>query len=135
MSLTAAELEQYLTAFQSAARAANQRYEEAIALESLPNEAIQDYLHQLEFAPSELPDAEQVVRRLTELRIQRRVAKKELEVTRIWRDWAEENKVAINKLDRVIGDMRKVLNRQPTDLYFYKTDEIKPKGTFLQREE
>lgn len=133
--MTPIQLEQYLTNFLQMAREAERRYEEAIALEQLPNDILQDYLHQLEFAPEVLTMPAETLQRLSEVRRLRRTAKKELEVTQIWKNWAEENKQALNKLEQAVGAMRKVINRQPNDYYFYKSNEIGEKGSVMMQGE
>jgi hypothetical protein len=121
--MTPAELEQYLTEFLQVARDAERRFNEAVAAEQYPNTAIQDILHAAEFAPSTIREMD-IVGKLHTYRTQRRITKQELEVTEIWKAWADEHKTAINKLENVLGNMRKVLRRQPNDYYLYKTDAV-----------
>lgn len=131
--MNAVELEQYLTQFLQQGRDAKRRYEEAVALEQYPNEATQDILHTIELAPRRLIGVD-VARILHELRAQRREAKKELEVTDLFNKWATENKKALDTLEQVLGQMRKVLRRQPNDAYCYKTGIIAAKGSWLRAE-
>lgn len=128
--MTPIELEAYLTQFLQTARDAQRRYEEAVALELYPNEAIQDILHAAEFAPSTLEGVD-VTAKLHEMREMRRTAKQELEITDIFKQWADENKAAMNKLENVLGSIRKVLKWQPNAFYQYKTDIIGEKGRVL----
>lgn len=127
LNMTPVELEAYLTQFLQTARDAQRRYEEAVALEILPNESIQDLLHTAEFAPS-LLKGYPLDETLHTLRAQRRTAKQELEVTDLFKAWSDENKAALNKLENLLGNIRKVLRRQPNDFYMYKTNIIGEKG-------
>lgn len=129
--MNAAELEQYLTQFLQQSRDAKRRFEEATALEQYPNDATQDILHAIELAPSKLEGVD-VVRVLHDLRVARRDAKKELEVTQIFADWAAQNKKALDTLEQALGAMRKVLRRQPHDSYRYRTGIIGEQGNWLQ---
>lgn len=132
--MTANELERYLSAFLIQCRAAKHQHEQAVAAEQAPNDAIQDILHVAEFSPA-LLDPAHLPTLLHELRHQRRETKKELEVSQIFYSWTEENKKSIDKLDQVLGAMRKVLRRQPTDMYRYKSDVIGEKDSWLQAAE
>lgn len=130
ISMTPVELEAYLTQFLQTARDAQRRYEEAVALELYPNEAIQDILHAAEFAPSTLEDVD-VTAKLHEMRELRRTAKQELEITNLFQQWSEEHKTALNKLENTLGAIRKVLKWQPNAFYQYKTDIVGEKGRVL----
>lgn len=130
LHMTPVELEAYLTQFLQTARDAQRRYEEAVALELYPNEAIQDILHAAEFAPSTLEDID-IVGKLHEMREMRRTAKQELEITNLFQQWSEEHKTAINKLENTLGAIRKVLKWQPNAFYLYKTNEVGEKGRAL----
>jgi hypothetical protein len=129
------ELEQYLTQFLQTARAAEFQYNAAVEKEIFPNAATQDILHAIEFAPSTIIFHD-LIETLNELRGMRRATKRELEVAQIFKVWADEHKTALNKLENVLGDIRKVLNRQPNDTYRFKTD-IFPgkKDTYLVPDE
>lgn len=125
------ELEQWLTDFLQIARDADRRYQAAVAAEEHPNSAIQDILHAAELAPSML-DPEETLRQLTALRRSRRALKQELEVTDLWKEWATANKPALDKLTTLLGNIRKVMNRQPNDAYRFKTGVIGIQGEFMQ---
>lgn len=129
--MNAAELEQYLTQFLQSCRDSKRRFEEATALEQYPNDATQDLLHAIELAPSQM-EGVNLVRVIHDLRVQRRDAKKELEVTQIFFDWATQNKKAIDQLDNALGQMRKILRRQPHDAYRWRTSIIGEAGNWLQ---
>lgn len=129
--MKAAELEQFIIQFFNICREAKADLEAATAAEQYPNSAIQDLLHALELAPKQL-DAETVKWKLHELRVDRRGAKQELEVTTLWADWCDKNKKSLDTLQQVLGQMRKILRRQPNDFYVFKTDILGVKGEYLQ---
>lgn len=129
--MKAAELEQFITQFFNICREAKADLERATEAEQYPNSAIQDLLHALELAPKQL-DAETVKWKLHELRVDRRGAKQELEVTTLWADWCDKNKKSLDTLQQVLGQMRKILRRQPNDFYVFKTDVLGIKGEYLQ---
>lgn len=132
--MNAAELTQYLTEFCNLAKDAKRRFEAATEEEARPNEATQDILHTAELDPSALNGVD-VVALLHKLREERRIAKKELEVTEKFYNWATSNAKALNLLDQTLGEMRKVLRRQPSDMYRYKTDCIAEKDSFIFHKE
>ena len=129
--MKAAELEQFITQFFNICREAKSDLERATEAEQYPNSAIQDLLHALELAPKQL-DAETVKWKLHELRVDSRGAKQELEVTSLWADWCDQNKKSLDTLQEVLGQMRKILRRQPNDFYVFKTDILGIKGEYLQ---
>jgi hypothetical protein len=131
MDMTPAELEQYLTEFLAVARDAHRQHQRAIAAELWPNEAIQDILHAAELAPSMLEGVD-VVGKLNHMRSLRRATKQELEVTDIFFFFFYTHKKALDTLENTLGSMRKVLRRQPNDMYRFKTDILSDKGAFLQ---
>ena len=128
--MKAAELEQFITQFFNICREAKADLEAATEAEQYPNSAIQDLLHALELAPKQL-DAETVKGKLHDLRVDRRGAKQELEVTTLWADWCDKNKKSLDTLQQVLGQMRKILRRQPNDFYVFKTDVLGIKGESL----
>lgn len=129
--MKAAELEQFITQFFNICREAKSDLERAAEAEQYPNSAIQDLLHALELAPSQL-DPTTMFWKLHELRVDRRGAKQELEVTSLWADWCDKNKKSLDTLQQVLGQMRKILRRQPNDFYVFKTDILGIKGEYLQ---
>lgn len=128
--MNAQEFSQYLTEFLRIMRQSNKRYDEAVRAEIYPNAATQDILHAIELAPSTI-DFNSLVSTLHQLRASRREAKKELEVTTLIKDWYVRNEKAMNELQNVLGDVRKALGRQPSDMYKWKTDIIGREGDWL----
>lgn len=132
--MKANELEQYLTNFLNLTREAKSNFAEVSDNETEVNQAIQDILHAIELAPSQL-DPTTMFWKLHELRVDRRGAKQELEVTSLWADWCDKNKKSLDTLQQVLGQMRKILRRQPNDFYVFKTDILGIKGEYLQADQ
>lgn len=132
--MRANELEQYLTNFLNLTREAKSDFAEVSDNETEVNQAIQDILHAIELAPSQL-DPTTMFWKLHELRVDRRGAKQELEVTSLWADWCDKNKKSLDTLQQVLGQMRKILRRQPNDFYVFKTDILGIKGEYLQADQ
>lgn len=132
--MKANELEQYLTNFLNLTREAKNNFAEVSDNETEVNQAIQDILHAIELAPSQL-DPTTMFWKLHELRVDRRGAKQELEVTSLWADWCDKNKKSLDTLQQVLGQMRKILRRQPNDFYVFKTDILGVKGEYLQADQ
>lgn len=124
------ELEQYLTEFSRIARQAEADFNSAVAAEQYYEDATQDILHSAEFAPSTLQKIN-LVTALTDIRTQRRDAKKELEGAKVWKDWAVENKKSFDKLDQVLGQLRKIMKWQANSMYRFKTDLVAEKDSYL----
>lgn len=128
--MDAQHFEKYLTEFLHVIRDSNRRYEAALEAEAQPNLATQDILHAIELAPSTV-DFESLIPTLHQLRADRRSAKKELEVTSLVRDWFLENEKSFNKLQNILGQVRKIIDRQSNDAYCWKTNVIGEKGDWL----
>jgi len=128
--MDARAFEQYLTEFLQVMRESNKRYDVAVLAEAEPNMATQDILHAIELAPSTV-DFASIIPLLHKLRTDRRVTKKELEVTTRIKEWYNKNEKCINELQNVLGDIRKILDRQPNDIYSWKTNVIGEKGQWL----
>lgn len=133
MSIEAAkELEQFLTSFNKLLKEANKQYQMALDAEALYNDEIQDILHTAELDPAALQGID-LISILHDNRENRREAKQYLEVTHLFKQWVDENQKAFNKLDNLIGAMRKVLAWQSLAFYKYKTDIITSRGSSLLR--
>lgn len=129
-TMDALSVEQYLTEFLQFMRESNKRYDAAVLAEAEPNSATQDILHAIEFAPSTV-DFESLIPTLHKLRTDRRSTKKELEVTTKIKDWYNANEKCLNQLMNVLGDIRKIIDRQHLDAYCWKTDILGEKGQWL----
>lgn len=128
--MTPNELVTALQAFVELARSAETAHARAVEQEQENNDATQDVLHIAELAPERFAETD-LLTTLHQLRIDRREAKKELEVTDIFNQWAQQNKKAIDVLSQKVGQMKKVLARQPRDMYCLKTNVAGEKGEWI----
>ena len=136
--MQAAEIEGIVSGFLAVARSADKTLACAIEGEERPNDATQDLLHMAELCPNMLaqkfPSSIDLIAALHYLREMRRVSKQEKEAVQVFASWTTENKRAIDKLDQVVGQMRKILKHQPNQMYRFKTDYIGEKDTYLDKE-
>lgn len=71
------ELEAFVTSFMNLYRSAEKAFNEATEAEQILNDATQDILHSIELCPEQI-DATEMVRKLHQIRMDRREAKQEL---------------------------------------------------------
>lgn len=128
--MTPTELVEALEVFIKLARDAESAYAWAVQKEQENNDATQDILHIAELAPERFAETD-LLSVLHQLRVDRRDAKKELEVTDVFAQWAKDNKKAIDVLSNKVGIMKKILARQPRDMYCLKTDVAGKKGDWI----
>ncbi len=83
----------------------------------------QDILHELELVDHSYHEQARLAKSLRELRQQRRLFKDTIERLIPFVNWIEDNKRAIDGLKRVLGDMRKIDNRQDNRVYYYRADD------------
>lgn len=124
------ELEAFLTNFFEVYSAAETRFQQVTAREQEMENATQDILHTCELDPESLADID-VVSILTNIRAERRDAKAELEVAKIFWGWVNANKKVLDLLTQKLGEIRKVLERQRTDAYCQKTDILNRRGAWI----
>lgn len=128
--MTPTELVAALSQFIELARSAETAHARAVEQEQENNDATQDILHIAELAPERFVETD-LLSTLHKLRIDRREAKKELEVTDIFNQWAQQNKKSIDVLSQKVGLMKKILDRQPRDMYCLKTNIAGVKGEWI----
>ena len=126
----AVALERELTHFLSVLRDASSRHKRAAEAEQFYSDHLQDYLHTFEFNP-ELLDSSTIIPSLHKARVERRLAKRELEVAEIFAKWATTHDSAIKQLEQTLGQIRKALQAQSLSYYVFKTSEIGEKGQQL----
>jgi len=129
-----AELEQIITAFSAECSNCVVRYNFCEEQEKFDDDKTQDILHAIEFDSVFLPDLD-LVNLLRDIRAERRLAKDELEIAKIFKSWCERNRPAIEGLKNSLGDIRKVLKKQNDAAYFWKTDVVGEKGAVLESRE
>ena len=132
--MTPQELVDAIAAFCDLARSAEAAHASAVEREQENNDATQDILHIAELAPERFAETN-LLATLHTLRIDRREAKKELEVTDVFAKWAVANKKAIDTLSNQLGVMRKIITRQPRDMYCLKTNVAGKKGDWITHTE
>lgn len=132
--MTPQELVDAVEAFCNLARSAESAHAIAVEKEQENNDATQDILHIAELAPEIFAETN-LLATLHTLRVDRRAAKKELEVTDVFAKWAAANKKAIDTLSQQLGYMRKIIARQPRDMYCLKTNVAGKKGDWIQHTE
>lgn len=132
--MTPQELVDAISAFCDLARSAEAAHASAVEREQENNDATQDILHIAELAPERFAETS-LLATLHTLRIDRREAKKELEVTDVFAKWAVANKKAIDTLSNQLGVMRKIIARQPRDMYCLKTNVAGKKGDWITHTE
>lgn len=128
--MTPQELVDALSVFVELAKSAETSHAMAVQKEQENNDATQDILHIAELAPEMFAETN-LLATLHQLRVDRRDAKKELEVTDIFAKWAAQNKKAIDVLSNQIGQMKKIIARQPRDMYCLKTNVAGRKGDWI----
>lgn len=128
------ELLQELERFNKFIKEANKRLDYATEAEQYPNDAIQDILHVIELAPSKVEGLD-VIELLHNCRDMRRTAKDELEVAELWANYVKSNADTFRLLDNLIGNIRKIIERQPTRMYNFKTNIIGERGQWMEKEE
>lgn len=132
--MTPQELVDAIAAFCDLARSAEYAHARAVEREQENNDATQDILHIAELAPEIFAETN-LLATLHTLRVDRRDAKKELEVTDVFAKWAVANKKAIDTLSNQLGVMRKIIQRQPRDMYCLKTNVAGKKGDWISHTE
>ncbi|MBR3503820.1 MAG: hypothetical protein IKO07_06200 [Clostridia bacterium] len=111
-------IEDVLRVFREADEESFQAYEEQKACEDKQN----DILHDFELVEHSHNERGHLGKELTQVRRQRRVAKNTLELLAPLCDWISKNQAAINALQRTLGEMRKVEEKQKNRLYRRKAD-------------
>ena len=82
----------------------------------------QDILHDLELVDHTHNERGHMGKELTAIRRQRRAAKNAYELLTPLRQWLTENAHAMNILKRVLGEMRKIEDRQKNRIYRRRAD-------------
>lgn len=102
---------------------AQSNFENAKENENQNNLKTQDILHYCELQPTSAVDfANELIHLISEVRQERRIAKKELEISDKFNNWCIKNKIAVEELRKVLGSMRKILNDQSERMYMVKTN-------------
>ncbi len=102
-------------------REARERYGISLTDEHLADEETQDILHRLELDDGTPDEDARLVGLLRNVRRRRRVAKDTKEITALISEWAEIEKTAVRSLERLLGNVRKLENRNKERFYANRT--------------
>ena len=116
------EESKHLEAFLAFLRNAKVEHQAAIEEETLTELETQDILHRLELYSDSYRERAKLANSLKQVRQRRRVAKDTYEVTKSIVRWAEDNKQVVRSLEWLLGEVRKVEDRQEKRIYIPKTD-------------
>lgn len=113
---------EYITGFLAYMREVITRLNIATANELEANAQTQDILHRLETEDDCNDETARLGILLREVRRKRRVAKDKREVLTPIVDWAKDNEGLISRLNRTLGEVRKIEERQAIRAYVPRTD-------------
>lgn len=113
---------EYIADFLSYLREAKSRFHIAEANEQETGAQTQDILHRLELYDDDQAETARLGELMRQVRRKRREAKNTCEALAPIVNWAKDNEGAISRLDRKLGEMRKVEERQAIRAYVPRTD-------------
>lgn len=111
------QLESFLTFL----REVKVQYQAAVDEENLTDLETQDILHRLELYSDNYHETARLAKSLRSVRQRRRVAKETCEITKSIIRWIDDNKQVIRSLEWLLGEVRKVEDRQSKRIYIPKT--------------
>lgn len=82
----------------------------------------QDLLHELELVEHSYHETARLSKDLKDIRMRRRVAKETIDLLTPVCEWKNEQSGAINRLNKVIGEMRKIDEKRKNAVYYYRAD-------------
>ena len=82
----------------------------------------QDIMHELELLPNNYHERARLATELAEVRQRRRAAKDMYERLTPLVEWCDKQRAAVNALTRVLGEMRKIDEKQANRLYYKRAD-------------
>lgn len=83
----------------------------------------QDLLHELELVNHSYHENARLCIELKDIRKRRRFAKETIDLLTPVVTWKNEQSGAINRLNKVIGEMRKVDEKRKNAVYYYRADD------------
>ncbi len=113
---------EYIAGFLCYLREAVTRHNIAEADEKEANAQTQDILHRLELYDDVYSETERLGELLRQVRRKRRKAKNAREALAPIADWAKDNEGLISRLNRTLGEVRKIEERQAIRAYVPRTD-------------
>lgn len=111
-----------IAAFLQFLRNSEQEFLAATDEESLAELETQDILHRLELNNDNYRDTAKLGQTLRRVRQERRGAKDTVELAKPINSWLIEHKNVVKSLERLLGEVRKVEERQEKRVYIPKTD-------------
>ena len=115
------QLESFLTFL----REVKVQYHSAVDEENLTDLETQDILHRLELYSDNYHETARLAKSLRSVRQRRRVAKETCEITKSIVRWIDDNKQVIRSLEWLLGEVRKVEDRQSKRIYIPKLGEVR----------
>lgn len=101
-------------------------------------EETQDILHTLELRKNSAVELTRLMVKLRNVRRCRRYHKEQIEIMQPVYDWAKKNKPALDDLQKVLGDTRKIEKDFDGRIYFLRTSVVKDsigiEDAFLKKE-
>lgn len=125
---------EYISSFLAHLREVTTRFHIAEADEQEANAQTQDILHRLELYDDVYSETERLGELLRQVRRKRREAKNAREILTPIADWEKENEIAINRLNRKLGEIRKIEERQAVRAYIPRTDILEQPSTVEAKE-
>lgn len=119
---------EHIEAFLDFIREAVRRYNMAVSDETLADAQTQDILHQLELEENSYHEIARLGKLLKDVRVRRRIAKDDKERLSLIAEWEEYNKAEIKSIERLLGGVRKMEQKQKNRIYVQRTDVLE-KGT------
>lgn len=103
-------------------RDAQEEYDMMLTEQQLCEGQQQDILHDFELIDHSHNECGHLGKELSKVRRRRRTAKNQSELLQPLHEWINNNDKAINLLQRVLGDMRKIETNQKNRIYRRKAD-------------
>lgn len=126
---------EHIAAFLDFLREATKRHDMAVADEALTDAQTQDILHQIELEDNSYRETARLGKLLKQVRVKRRAAKDNRDrLTRI-AEWACDNSAIVKSLERLLGDVRKVEQKQKNRIYVPRTDILEAQKTNIGQNE
>lgn len=113
---------EYISEFLSFIRQCDSDYCDALATAVETEKQAQDIIHAVEFGTYNPKRSNSLLRKLQEVRLERRKAKNTQELLCHVSAWAADHAQTVKALERLLGEMRKIERKQASRLYAQRTD-------------
>lgn len=115
---------EYLENFLNFLAEAETRFHIAQTVQSEKDSQTQDILHRLELADDPDDYRMQLLNALIPIRKERRAAKDEIEILSLIVNWVSQNYKTVNSLKQLLGEVRKLQNKQDNRIYIERTNVV-----------